>query len=306
MITLFTLFAFCSLVYGEVGCSDDGCICHPDTECHPAYATNNPCHNTAYNCYGPVIVTVFEIEVNESVANSLLPNGLEVIKNKLGLYPLEMMFNQQHNVATWNYLEFILSLGNIQWNDQEKDKYEYRGPFSYGAQLFLDELGPTLGGQAYGVNKIWTNISQSCNDEGDCQYTVYEKESDEILMTAAWTPKPTNAKYGNATENKNFWNVQRPGFTSPMIAEYPVNEGVFQCGECDWFLENALIQPVIGNFTIHKSFIGKLPTGTFTFEHTIDTIPTGAYRMETMWMFEDKASPTKETCTTFMPNITVY
>eukprot|EP01083_Nonionella_stella_P258165 882786_1 len=176
-----------TIVNAEVGCSDYDCECHPDSKCNPPFSKYNPCHGTPRDCYGPVIVTVFTIEVNASVAQSFLPDGLEPSPNPVGLYPVTLMFNQQHNVATWNYLEFILSL-SVQWNDKQAPNYKYRGPFGYGAKLYLDEIGPTVAGQAYGVNKETTNITQSCDNNGNCVYTVYASgtKTGEKLMEATW------------------------------------------------------------------------------------------------------------------------
>ena len=95
-MTVLLLVVICAFVgiKCETGCSDDGCVCHPDSICHPTFATNNPCHSTEKGCYGPVIVTVFTMNVNESVIQSFLPDDLQVISNNLNTYP---MMNNSNN-----------------------------------------------------------------------------------------------------------------------------------------------------------------------------------------------------------------
>ncbi len=130
-----------------------------------------------------------------------------------------LLFNQELNAAIWNYLEFILSLP-VQWNEET------------------------------------TNITQSCDNNGNCVYTVYASgtKTGEKLMEATWAVAAApNDKYINGTSVSNFEKYQVPALSMPMVAEYPVNVGVFQCGVCDWFLDYALIQPVTGMLIIYDN-----------------------------------------------------
>ena len=42
------------------------------------------------------------------------------------MHPVLMMFGQQHNIVNWNYLEYLLLVPYIQWNENEAPKYKYR------------------------------------------------------------------------------------------------------------------------------------------------------------------------------------
>eukprot|EP01084_Bolivina_argentea_P240514 404039_1 len=189
---IFVLTFILGVTNAEVGCSDYGCICHPNEECHPAFEIHNPCQTTEKGCWGPVVATNFPgITVNRSVAKSMVPKGLEPI-GVGDKYTLTLTFNQQHNVGTpefdFNYLEFIVGMA-VRWDADVAHNYEYKGPFAYGAKLYLDRIGPTVAGQAYGVNKEVTNMTQSCDMNGNCQYAIYAPgTTNELLMTAEWSP----------------------------------------------------------------------------------------------------------------------
>ena len=203
-----------------------------------------------------------------------------------------------------DYLEFILLVTYIEWNDTEAVKYKYRGPFGYGAKLYLDLLGPTLAGQSCGVDKEVANVTQSCDEQGNCKYEIYAapEKGGEKIMSASWSAAPSGAKYKNASADANFWKQQRASFSLPSVSQYPVGEGVFQCGITNWFIDDALVQPVTGSLEIEKDFYGDLPTGKYSFDETIDQSGNfGAYRLETMWVFEQPCSPQQETCTRFEP-----
>eukprot|EP01084_Bolivina_argentea_P121275 214916_1 len=303
LMLLYTLSCICYIIKAESGCSDYDCACHPDEQCSPSYATNSSCHSDPNGCFGPVIGTLFQIAVNKSIAESLLPDGLQLGTipnyNDTNSWPIAFMFAQQQNVGNWNYLEFILLITYIEWNDTLAKNYKYKGPYGYGPKLYLDLLGPTEAGQICGVDKTLANVTQNCDMNGNCKYEISTTKGENIL-SAEWTAN--GVKYENASLNENFWNYQRASFNLPSIAQYPVNKGVFQCGITNWFIDNALIQPVTGTLTIFDDFYGDIPTGTFNFDDTIDQDPYfGAYRLETMWAFEQPCSPQQETCTQFEP-----
>eukprot|EP00483_Globobulimina_turgida_P007068 UN07082 len=222
----------------EAGCSDYGCECHPDNKCDPAYAKDNACHKTKKGCYGPVIGTMFSIPLNSSIVETLIPIGLELTDipnwNDSNTRPVQFFFNQQQNVAENNYLEFILMVTYIQWDEANAPKYKYRGPFGYGTKLYLDDLVPTIEGQAFGINKEVAKVSQSCDMNGNCLYNVSSKEGKEIL-SAQWNVAQ-NMNYMNASESNNFIEYQKAAFLLPTLGQYPVNQGVFQCIDTDWVI----------------------------------------------------------------------
>ena len=36
----------------------------------------------------------------------------------------------------------------------------------------------------------------------------------------------------------------------PLVGKYPVSSGVFQCQPIDWYMETAMVQPVVGNASV--------------------------------------------------------
>ena len=179
------------------GCADPLCECQPDESCPKM---PNVC-DTKSMCCGPVIQTYLTAPFPRSVASSLLPSGLELAPlswwTDPNTYPIHFIMSEQHNVdagipgVSIDYLEFIQALPAVQWDDAHAASNGYRGPFAYWAKSYLDQEPPTIVGQAFGVNKELAHMTQDCNENGSCSYSITERggrDDGKQILYAEWYP----------------------------------------------------------------------------------------------------------------------
>jgi len=289
-------------------------FCYLTNAVDPPYTA--PCkHKIAQPCYGPVIGSNFMVPMDHDTVMSLLPDGLEYIPQKnfpAGEHPIIFFFNEQHHVGVpfldQNYLEFILMIPFVQWDDTHAPDYKYRGPFGYGAKLYLNSTSPTLEGQAFGINKELADIQQRCTDT-ECTYTIVGLKqgpgvpdggpfAGKTILEASWS---TKGSYKNASDVPNFEAFDAAGYRYPTIGKYPVNNGDFKCTPTNWYMDIAWIQPVVGKFKVNLSFMdtdhdghGKLKVASYDEPLSIMDDKSGAFRLMTMWNFETEAQDCKK------------
>lgn len=258
--------------------------------------------------------TVFPLTVSKEIVASLLPDGLEPApvpgRREDGLHPVLATFCTQFHVGSpftdFTYLEFILGVPYVQWDESHRAKYtNYRGPFSYLPHLYLNATLPVILGQHYiGDNKELARISQNLSADGSGSFIVTgsadHQFAGEVILEANWT---TRGPYWNA--ESEFPKLSLAGYDLPSIGRYPKDdeEATWHCLPQDYFIDTAIVAPVAGTFTVHRSFEKGVPTGSHHIEALLPD-GTGGYRIKTQWDYTNlPLHPLSTDCKRIKPSL---
>jgi Acetoacetate decarboxylase (ADC) len=245
----------------------------------------------AVNLVGTGVMRAATIALPKADVLALLPYGLELGAQDLTApdeHPVVLFFQEMIRA----HMTIPTLLPNMTYHEQIVGipfTYVTRGypmpcgPFFYMANLYLDELLPTIGGKlGWGFTKQMANVTVTAD-----RWAVTERSGDRLISLDF---APTEEGYQPVEYYPNFERYYEPVtgiMTQPLVSQLPAAIGpFFACSNFDKKWDEALVRPLRTAVTIDQSFVPALPCGRFPHEgyaQGIDASRIGSFEVKARW-----------------------
>jgi hypothetical protein len=211
------------------------------------------------------------VALPRSEAAALLASNCELGEQPLtppGTHPIVFLFGEQWNVRLLHtpfiakYLETVLS---VPWV-RPRDKKCGVAPLANVSRLWLNKLGPVMGGWFWGFPKMWESIAI-----GGGTYAVRNLISKRPIVSAQYE------LHGEKAPPSRFphFQVVRPIFEQTFIQRFLVYGPTRLC-KLDFEIDRATLQPLTGTIVCSR------PALNLKIE-SIETTPLGGFMLELPW-----------------------